>query len=99
MRYIKFYGSTPFCGTDYEEYEALEDSWTDKQLDSESEERCYSNASMYEDIETDYQIYRDDYTTEEEYKDAYDEASDEYYSECFGDWEEVSYEEYLENIS
>ena len=56
-------------------------------------------AQPYQAIETDYQIYRDDYATEEEYEDANNEASEEYYSECWGDWEEVSYEEYLENIS
>jgi hypothetical protein len=97
MRYIKFYGGTPFCGTDYEEYEAFEDNITDAQLEDESAERSYSNASMYEDIETDYQIYQDDFDTEEEYEEAYNEASDAYYEECCGNWEEVSYEEFLEN--
>ena len=52
---------------------------------------------MYEDIENDYSICREDYDSEEEYESALLEASDEYYAECSGDWEEVSYEEFLEN--
>ena len=97
MRYIKFYGGTPFCGTDYEEYEAFKDNITDEELDSESAERSYVNANMYEDIENDYSICREDYDSEEEYESALSEASDEYYAECSGNWEEVSYEEFLEN--
>lgn len=97
MRYIKFYGGTPFCGTDYEEYEAFEDNTTNEELDSESAERSYANANMYEDLETDYSVYREDFDTKEAYDEAIAEASDEYYAECSGDWEEVSYEEFLEN--
>ena len=97
MRYIKFYGGTPFCGTDYEEYEAYEDDTTDEVLDEEAASKAYDNGGMYEDIENDYSICREDYDSEEEYESALSEASDEYYAECSGDWEEVSYEEFLEN--
>lgn len=96
MRYIQFYGGTPFCGTDYEEYEAYEDTVTDNELDEEADERARMNAESYEDIENDYAIYPDDYDSEEEYENACAEAYDEYYSESGGGWREVSEEEYKE---
>lgn len=97
MRYIKFYGATPFCGTDFEDYEEFEDDTTDEYLNEEAASRAYDNGGMYENIETDYSICREDYDSEEEYESAFSDASDEYYAECTGDWEEVSYEEFLEN--
>lgn len=96
MRYIKFYGSTPFCGTDYEEYEVYEDTMTDEVLDEECDERARANAESYEDMERDYGIYEEDYDSREEYEDAYAEACDEYYSDSTGYWEEISEEEYKE---
>ena len=97
MRYIKFRCETPFCGTDLEEYVAFEDDYTDENLNRYADELAYENGNSYEDIETDYSIYRDDYDSDEEYEKAYSEAEEDYYSECMGVWEEVSYEEFLEN--
>lgn len=97
MRYIKFWGGTPFCGTDYEEYEVFEDSITDDELDNISADKSTDNAASYEDLERDYSIDRDDYETEEAYEDALAEASEEYYAESSGGWEEVTEEEYNEN--
>lgn len=97
MRYIKFMCDTPFCGTDLEEYVAFEDGYTDEQLDQYAADLARENGEAYEHIEVDYSIYREDYDTEEEYEEAWFEAESEYYCECTGDWEEVSYEEFLEN--
>ena len=97
MRYIKFICDTPFCGADLEMYVAFEDDYTDENLDQYAADLAYENGESYEDIEGDYFIYREDYDTEEDYEEAIFEAESEYYSECSGDWEEVSYEEFLEN--
>ena len=99
MRYIKFFGCTQFCGTDFEIYEAFEDSITDNELDLISDEYTFENANEFEDIEVDYSIYEENYDTEEEYLEARDEASEQYYSECYGDWLEITEEEYNENKS
>lgn len=97
MRYIKFTCDTPFCGTEVVEYVAFEDDYTDEDLDQYAADLAHDNGETYEDIESDYSIYREDYGTEEEYEEAYFEAETEYYCECTGEWEEVSYEEFLEN--
>lgn len=97
MRYIKFICDTPFCGTDLEEYVAFDDDYTDEQLDQYAADLAHENGEGYENIELDYSIYREDYDTEEEYEEAWFEAESEYFCECTGDWEEVSYEEFLEN--
>ena len=96
MRYIKFYGGTPFCGTDYEEYEVFEDNITDEYLDEEADDRSRSNAESYENIGVDYGIYEEDFDSYDEYEEALCEASDEYYAESYGHWEEISKEEYEE---
>lgn len=97
VRYIKFSGGTPFCGEDFEEYEAVDLSVTDEQLSQMADDYAKDNAAMYEDIENDYGVDREDYNSEEEYQEALEEFSEEYYGESWGDWIEVSKEEYLEN--
>lgn len=94
MRYIKIKGGTCFCGCDFEEY--LETNITDEELDRYCVNAAHENASMYENIERDYGIYQEDYTTEEDYETAINEATEEYYDEAYADWEEITKEEYGE---
>lgn len=97
MRYIKFSGGTGFCGCDFEEYMEF-DSITDEQLNEYTDELIYDNANSYADIEIDYDICEDNYDSEEEYRAAFFEAEEAYYNEAYGTWEEISKEEYEENV-
>lgn len=76
MRYIRFRGSTPYCGTAYDEVEEFDDSVTDEELDEISEDKRLQNAESYEYLATGW---GDDFETEEE--------REQYYEDCEGSWE------------
>ena len=89
MRYIKFTYSNGYCGCDEEIYEAFEDGVSD----SEIEEYGYDGIQMYSFYEPDDRfVSEDDYDSEDEYMDAYDE----YQENIDVSWEEVSKEEFEE---
>lgn len=93
MYYVKFSYSTPYCGTNGEDYEAYEEQPTAKWLDEEAEERARRNAESYEYLVSGWDDeYFEDLTEEEQ-----EEELNNYYADCDGCWEEVSEEEYLEN--
>ncbi len=96
MRYIKFEGGTGFCGCDFVEFEVFEDSVKDFELDNLADEYAYDNGMCYINIETDYSIYRENFDSEEEYEEAYDQAEEWYFEDCYCYWTELSKEEYLE---
>lgn len=93
MRYIKIYGGTGICGTDFEEYMEVSDETTDEELYELAQDMANDNASMYESSDLD----EDDYDTFEEYEDAMAQESADFWADVCGSWEEVSEEEYLEN--
>ena len=96
MRYIKFEGGTGFCGCDFTEFHVFEDSAKDSVLDDMAAEYARDNGESYLDIERFYSIYREDFDSEEEYKDAYYQAEEDYFGDCYCDWTELTREEYLE---
>ena len=98
MRYFKFCGGTPFCGCDFEQYECFKDEKVNESfLDNYASDLAADNAAMYEDIEHDYGVEKEDYASDEDFQTALEEYSDEYYGESYCDWEEVTREVFLEN--
>lgn len=90
MRYIKFTYDNGYCGCDEEVYEAFEDGTDDLEI----EEYGYEGIQMYSFYEPDDRfVSEDDYDSEDEYMDAYDE----YQENIEVSWEEVSKEEFEEN--
>lgn len=96
MRYIKFYGNAGYCGTDYEDYEAFDDSVEDKELDDISSDKIRDWGEGYEYLATSC-FDEDDYATEEDAETAREELIESYWEDCEDGWVEVSEEEYLEN--
>lgn len=90
MAYFEIIVETPYCGTRMEEYVECDSM---AEAESIAEELCRNNAEGYEYLVSGW----DDefFDTEEER----DEAIEEYYADC--DWcvNEITEEEYLENIS
>ena len=98
MRYIRIEGGTAFCGCDFEEY--LHTDMSDKELDELCAEKARDNAEQYEYIVWGWEVY-----TAEEYAEksgvSIEEAEqmmEDYYAETYADWEEITKEEYEENI-
>lgn len=82
-RYFKIHATTPYCGTDAEEYMEVEDTGDVEQyLDEYTEELRMENAGSFE-----YLIAGWDNDPEEE-------DLDNYYADCSGWWEEISKEQY-----
>lgn len=92
MAYFKIIVNTPYCGTEQEEYIECE---TVTEAQSIAEELCRTNAEDYEYLVSGWDDeYFEDMTEEEQ-----TEAIEDYYTDCDWDIEEVSAEEYSENIS
>ena len=86
MKYIRFYGSTGYAGTDYEDYEVYyDDDISSDELDQESEERGYANAEDYEYMVTGW---NSDWESEDDREQYYSDALD------YSGWEEIDEEEY-----
>lgn len=81
-RYIKIIGGNGYCGCDLETYEKFDDETTDKAIDDWACDLARDNAESYEGV-FDFEN---------------DEEVDEYYENMYWDWEEVSEEEYNENV-
>lgn len=92
MAYFKITVDTPYCGTNQEEYIERE---TMSEANSIAEELCRNNAEGYEYLVSGWDDENFEDMTEEEKT----EELEEYYASC--DWyvDEVSAEEYFENIS
>ena len=52
MKYVKFYGSAGFCGTNYEEYEAFSDDVTEEEIQEASNDKGQWNGDGYEYLAT-----------------------------------------------
>ena len=88
MKYVRFYGSTGYDGTEYEFYEFFDDSVTEVYLDNYSNEIAYDNAKEYEDLargDGEWRSYDDELW--------YFENAMSYCS-----WEYCTEEEFLENV-
>ena len=103
MKYIKFSGNAGYSGTSFEHYEKFEDAdillengdYDAEYLDSYLEELVDNNSWDFEYLATRH-IYKDDYSTLEEFEEELEQAKEDYYSSLSGEWEEVTYEEYME---
>lgn len=91
MFYYRIYTSTPYCGTDDEEYYKFEERPTETELNDLVAVCTIINAESYEYLVTGW--------NDDEYEDEADrqEALDNYYADCYGSWEEISEEEFEEN--
>lgn len=97
MKYVKFYGSAGFCGTNYEEYEAFEDSVTEEEIQEISNDKGQNNGEDYEYLAT--QGYdEEDYDSLEDFEEAQQMAIESYWEDCEDGWVYVTEEEYYENI-
>lgn len=88
MRYIRFFGGTPYCGEDYEIYE----EFTDKEFSSlnitkYSEQLAEDNAEEFAPL-----LY--EYDNEEDFE----EEECYYWENVWSNWEEVTKEEYEEAV-
>ena len=88
--YFKIVVDTPYCGTREEEYVELN---TMDEAIAYAQDLCRNNAEGYEYLATGWD---DDYFDTEKER---DEAIEDYYADC--DWcvNEITEEEYFENIS
>lgn len=89
MKYFRIKVSTPYCGTDDEEYIKAEDQAT---ADEYAEEYCRQWAESYEYLVSGWDDENFEDLTEEQQQD----ELDNYYADCTGIAEEISYEEYCE---
>ena len=92
MAYFHIIVNTHYCGTNQEEYIECE---TIQEAESIAEELCRTNAEGYEYLVSGWDNENFEDITEEEQID----ELEEYYANC--DWfvNEISSEEYFENIS
>ena len=97
MRYIKFYGSAGFCGTDEEVYDLFLDETTDEELDDVAEEKYRELGESYEYLAT-QEYDEEDYETVEDFEEALDQAIEWYWEDVYVGWEEVTEEEYRDNV-
>ena len=93
MFYYKITADTPYCGTEAEDYLSFEVRPTTAELDEITEDFARNNAESYEYLLTGWNGEEFDGMTEEEQQ----EELDNYYADCYGGWEEITEEEYLEN--
>lgn len=93
MFYYKITADTPHCGTNAEEYRSFEDRPSVGELDEITEEFARLNAEGYEYLVSDWNNENFEDMTEEEQQ----EQLDNYYADCYGGWEEITEEQYLEN--
>lgn len=83
MRYIKFEGSAPYCGTDFEDVAEFEDTATDGEIDEYAAELAHDNGESYSYLCTGWG---------ENFEDEEDEEI--YYANCECGWTEITKEEY-----
>ena len=92
MFYFKFTADTPYCGTENTNYRKFEERPTNAELDEMAEEFGRINAESYEYLVTGW----DDENFENE--DEATEAVENYYADCYGSWEEITEEEFENEI-
>lgn len=86
MRYIHFTGGNGYCGCDIDEYVEFEGDTLDEDLDQYAADLAADNGETFSYVATGW---GEDFESEQEEND--------YYENCWCNWEEVSEEEYEEN--
>jgi len=82
-RYIKFIVGTPYIGTEETIYEIYSGDTTDDFLNKILEEHICNNAESYEYLATGW---GEDFESEED--------RDNYYADCWGEWIDMTKEEF-----
>lgn len=94
MVYYKFLATTPYCGTDHEEYLAYEQQPTVEELIETADTICLENAESYEYLVTGW----DNENIEGEDEDIVQELLNNYYADCSCVYQRISQEEYNEEM-
>ena len=97
MRYIKMFGSTNYTGTDFEELICTD--FTDAQLDDYLADLVAENADQYEYIVWGWGTYSaEEYAEEEDISvEEAKQMKEDYFADAWGNWKEISEQEYIEN--
>lgn len=85
MRYIHFYGSAGYCGTDYHDFQVFDEDTEDYELNQISEDIAYDCAQSYSYLHTGWE---GDFENEED--------EEMYYEDAMGycGWAELSKQEW-----
>lgn len=94
MNYYKITTTTPYCGTDNEHYIASQEPIGKEELQETAEELTRENAENFEYLLTGW----NDENIEDMSEDEVQELLDNYYADCSYECEEISKEDYEENI-
>jgi hypothetical protein len=98
MKYYRFFGDAGYCGTGYEEYYAFhDDTISREQLEDIADEERRILGEGYEYPATSG-ISEDDYDTLEDFEEAITLEVEWFWENVWISFEEVSKEEYLENV-
>ena len=93
MKYYKFVSGTPYCGTEQEHYWKSADPLSEKDLEEMSEEYAQQAYEDYSYLHSGWNDENLEDMTEEEAE----EYMDNFRSDCYCEWEEITEEEYEEN--
>ena len=94
MHYYKITTATCYCGTDSEHYIASQEPMSKEELLETAEELARENAESFEYLITGWNDENIEDLSEEEVQ----ELLDNYYADCSYEYEEISKEEYEENM-
>ena len=94
MFYYKITVDTPYCGTNNEHFVTYKEEPTTAELDELAEELSRDNAESYEYLVSGWDDEMFEGMSEEERAD----ELEEYYSSCDGRWEQISEEEWKEEM-
>lgn len=83
MRWIKFEGGAPYCGTEFEDIAVFDNDTPDSEINEYAEELAHDNGETYSYLHTGW---------EGDFEDEDDEES--YYEDCWCNWEEITQEKY-----
>lgn len=86
MKYVRMRAENGYCGCDAEQYVAYDDDATEEEIEVDCQEFVQENAESFSYLATGWDDGFED-----------EEAEENYYADCFGDWEYVTEEEYREN--
>ena len=94
MHYYKITTTTIYCGTDIEHYIASQESMSEEEVRETAEELTRENAESFEYLLTGWNGENIEDLNEDEIQ----ELLDNYYADCSCEYEEISKEEYEENM-
>ena len=94
MKYYKITTRTIFSGTDNEHYIASQEPMSNEELQHTVEELTRENAESFEYLLTGWDGENIEGMSEDEVQ----AMLDDYYADCWGEWQEISEAEYKEEM-